>query len=99
MLNYFIFKTFNTNILFFNTSTFNQIYAFYAGVKRRAPLLVIAIHGFIISVPVLISSVFWQLLLRNGKISSKFRVNICFETREQSVQTVDGYSKVISQAL
>ena len=72
MLNYFIFKTFNTNILFFNTSTFNQIYAFYAGVKRRAPLLVIAIHGFIISVPVLISSVFWQLLLRNGKISSKY---------------------------
>ena len=29
------------------------------------------IHGFTISVPVLILPVFWQLLLRNGKISSK----------------------------
>ena len=29
------------------------------------------IHGFTISVPVLILTIFWQLLLRNGKMSSK----------------------------
>ena len=46
------------------------------------------------SVPIVILLVFWQLLLRNGKIS----VNLCFETSEHSVQTADGNSKVISQA-
>ena len=47
------------------------------------------IHGFAISVPVLILSIFWQMLLRNGKL----RVNVCFETSEHAVQTADNNSK------
>ena len=31
--------------------------------------------------------------------TEKFRVNLCFETSEHSVQTADDKSKVISQAL
>ena len=30
------------------------------------------IHGFTIPVPILIFPIYWQLLLRNGKISSKY---------------------------
>ena len=48
------------------------------------------IHRFTISVLV----VFWQLLLRNGKI----RVNFYFETSKHSVQTADDNRKVISKA-
>ena len=46
------------------------------------------IHGFTISVPVLILPVFRE----------KFRVNVCFETSEHSMQAADDNSKVISQA-
>ena len=31
-------------------------------------------HRFTITIPVFILSIFWQLLLKNGEISSKFRV-------------------------
>ena len=49
------------------------------------------IHGFTISVPLLILPIFRRLLPRNGKISSK-----CFETTEHSVQTADDDSKLTS---
>ena len=52
------------------------------------------IHGFTISVPVLILPIFLQLLLR----TEKFRVKFCFETNEHSVQTADNNSKVTSEA-
>ena len=52
-------------------------------------------HGFIIWVPVLTLPIFWQSLLRNGKISSN-----CFETSEHDVQmmTTDDSSKLTSKA-
>ena len=42
------------------------------------------LHGFTISVPVLILAVFWQLLLRNKKISSK---SLFWKERTQHVDS------------
>ena len=55
-------------------------------------LAVVRIHGFTISIPVLILFIFWLLLLRNRKNPNK-----CFETGEYSVQTTDDNSKLTSK--
>ena len=52
-----------------------------------------AIHGFTISVPVIILPIFRQLLLK----TETFGVSVCFETSKHSVQTDDN-SKPTSKA-
>ena len=56
----------------------------------------IAIHGFTISVPVLILPIFLQLLLRHGKFSNKSLFWIKHPS-EQSMHTADDNNKVTSQ--
>ena len=54
-----------------------------------------AIHGFTISIPVLVLLIFWRLLLRDGKTSSK-----CLFWNDQTQRTVaDDNSKLTSKAL
>ena len=52
-------------------------------------------HGFTISVSVLLLPIFQQLLLRKRKISR----TLCFETSEGSVQTADDNYKDTLEAL
>ena len=53
---------------------------------------VVNIHGFTVSIPALILSIFWLLLLRNRKNPNK-----CFETSKYSVETADDNSKLTSK--